>query len=329
MVSTPETLTARQMTKKVRDLTETQFRYFETAHDFTQFVRGELYMFIDSILTLFNVISADDLPAIFEFVEHVLQMILQWMELFRKQYIEYYTEAQQNPKLFLVDIDAAIASAGPELFNVLGKLFGDCPRARNYMLHFRTQLLYQGDKNFADREQLKGNCLRMSYLNKFGSMDGFAAILLFIRHKSINGEHKKSMPLQMVERLLIEITPVLYEAEKAFAKELMEDIRKALMERLTNISESEIKELDRDIIKKTLDTIRSYHKAVYDATRADETVELLELQLAEKFIRSPFLERRVRGINDLKVMVSKVSTTSTRDRITRWLDPDKYSNWLI
>ena len=53
-----------QMALKVKEIIQSDFRCFDSPHKFTQFIRGELYFYIDSLISLFNSTTAEDLPAI-------------------------------------------------------------------------------------------------------------------------------------------------------------------------------------------------------------------------------------------------------------------------
>ena len=65
-----------------------------------------------------NVISSEELPMIFMFMQDVFKLIFKWMEIF-PQYLQSYHESIHHPQLFLVNTDAAIAMCGNELFDIL------------------------------------------------------------------------------------------------------------------------------------------------------------------------------------------------------------------
>ena len=71
---------------KLKEIIQSKFTCFESAHACTQFIRGELYVFVDSILTIYSNITSNDLPAIVEFMSLVFQLILTWMEIFPLYY---------------------------------------------------------------------------------------------------------------------------------------------------------------------------------------------------------------------------------------------------
>lgn len=79
----------------------------------------------------------------------------------------------------------------------------------------------------------------------------------------------------------------------------------ALMFRLDNLSENEIKELDKDILRGIIEVYKDY-MMIIQPQDADKMSELKELQIAHRYLRCPFFEKRVRGINELKEIYIKV-----------------------
>ena len=71
----------------------TKFTCFASAHECTQFIRGELYFYLDSLLTMEIAISPTDLPAIIEFLKLVMELILTWLEIF-PNYLDAFRETQ-------------------------------------------------------------------------------------------------------------------------------------------------------------------------------------------------------------------------------------------
>lgn len=106
---------------------------------------------------------------------------------------------------------------------------------------------------------------------------------------------------------------------------------------MDNLTENEIKEIDKDILRETIDILKRYIK-IYEPQSADQIAELYELNIAAKYLRCPFFEKRVRGINDLKDIYYKVKNSTQPNKqsldnqgieYTKWLNPEKYANWII
>lgn len=66
----------------MQHILESKFTCFASAHEITQFIRGELYFHLDSLFTLEHALQSVDLPAISEFIKLVFELILTWMEVF-------------------------------------------------------------------------------------------------------------------------------------------------------------------------------------------------------------------------------------------------------
>ena len=90
--------------------------------------------------------------------------------------------------------------------------------------------------------------------------------------------------------------------------QLSYSICSALEFRLENLSENEIKELDKGILGGIIEVYKDY-MMIIQPQEADKMSELKELQIAQKYLRCPFFEKRVRGINELKEIYIKVSNS--------------------
>jgi hypothetical protein len=81
----------------------------------------------------------------------------------------------------LVNIDAAVAMCGNELFDIFQKCFGGCIRCSKFFQKFSNETLAtEGLNEFSAKEKMKNNALLCSFLNSFGNIGGFEKILNFI-----------------------------------------------------------------------------------------------------------------------------------------------------
>ena len=108
---------------RVKEVIQTKFLCFESAHECTQFIRGELYFYLDSILTLFSHQRADELPLVIDLADLCFKLLLTWLEIF-PNYNQAYKEATQHPYLYAVDLPTAISQCCYELVDLLGKIWG-------------------------------------------------------------------------------------------------------------------------------------------------------------------------------------------------------------
>lgn len=116
--------------QEVEETISKEFDNFETAHQATQFLRGKLYIFVDSLLanTDEDQVNKEDARDMIDFMEKVFLLIIKWLELFPSKYMKYFELHKKNKKAFLVDKNVAIAAAGTELIDILNSSFGEAHR---------------------------------------------------------------------------------------------------------------------------------------------------------------------------------------------------------
>ena len=67
--------------KRIRDLYDTDLFGFTSAYECTQFIRGNLFYYVDSLVTMPALVTQEDLPAILNFIELVIKLMLKWYEI--------------------------------------------------------------------------------------------------------------------------------------------------------------------------------------------------------------------------------------------------------
>ena len=78
------------------------------------------------------------------------------------------------------------------------------------------------------------------------------------------------------------------------------------MQRLDNLTEAEIKELDRQQARKVLSVLEAFIKIYQPSTNVYEVSETYELRIAQKFLMSPFFDKKIRGMAEFKDIFNKV-----------------------
>ena len=158
------------MLNRVRRVIESDFLCFNDATECTQFIRGEIYFYFDSLISLVNEATQNDVEMIYEFTTEVFRLCLKWIDIFPK-YQEIYKMCGLHPCLFLVDLSAAIASCGQEIFHMIHKCFGLCERSNKFFRNFRNSINYPSE--FAEPQKMQENGFMLSLIGRFGSLDGF------------------------------------------------------------------------------------------------------------------------------------------------------------
>jgi hypothetical protein len=73
---------------KIQRIIESKFQCFKDANECTQFVRGELYIYFDSLLTLMNEPSKSDIQKLFEFATEIYNLLFAWIEILDQDMVE-------------------------------------------------------------------------------------------------------------------------------------------------------------------------------------------------------------------------------------------------
>lgn len=162
--------------KRVKEIMESNFLGFANAYECTQFLRGELYYYVDSLLTLPLVIREEDLPSILQFIELVFRMTLKWYEIL-PAFVPAWKEAQLTQNLMNVDLHAAISMCSYEISQIFGKMWGICKRAKGFFQKFKADYIFEG--SFCKEDQVTVSGFLCSLTNKFGSLGGYEKVVMF------------------------------------------------------------------------------------------------------------------------------------------------------
>jgi hypothetical protein len=85
--------------KRVRELLDSNLFGFTSAYECTQFIRGTLFYYVDSLVTMSAVINQEDLQGILNFLELVFKLTLKWYEIL-PALIPAWKENQTTKHLF-------------------------------------------------------------------------------------------------------------------------------------------------------------------------------------------------------------------------------------
>ena len=81
------------------------------------------------------------------------------------------------------------------------------------------------------------------------------------------------------------------------------------MSRLDNLTEQEIKEIDRYVPRRVINILECFIKIYQPQTNVYEVSETYELRIAKKYLTSPFFEKRIRGMSEFKDIFIKVENS--------------------
>lgn len=118
--------------KRVR---ETNFGCFKSVHELTQYMRGELFIYVDFIFSYDYTSLTVEVPSVVIFLKSVLKLLCQWLQ-WLSTHLASYREFKNYPLLFLVDRNVALAACMEEVIFMLGLFFGRSHHSLKFFLVF-------------------------------------------------------------------------------------------------------------------------------------------------------------------------------------------------
>ena len=109
------------------------------------------------------------------------------------------------------------------------------------------------------------------------------------------------------------------------------------MSRLDNLTEQEIKEIDRYVPRRIINILECFIKIYQPQTNVYEVSETFELRIAKKYLTSPFFEKRIRGMSEFRDIFIKVENSQQYSEAqlrqndlaySRWLTLQHYAEWI-
>ena len=110
--------------KELKDILENGFEVLETPRKVTQYIRGELYFYVDSMLSLHLNTTTRELPKIYDFMQYVFKLVQLWMKLFPTKLYKSYKDSIKSTKLYLIDFETSLSRCGCELIDILACVRG-------------------------------------------------------------------------------------------------------------------------------------------------------------------------------------------------------------
>lgn len=77
--------------------------------------------------------------------------------------------------------------------------------------------------------------------------------------------------------------------------------------------DKEIKELDKDALSTLLNQFRLFLSISKEEKEISELVEQLQLSFATTFLKTTYLEKRLKGISDLRILIERIEAREVRD----------------
>lgn len=83
--------------------------------------------------------------------------------------------------------------------------------------------------------------------------------------------------------------------------------------RLNNLTDQEVRGTDKHVLQRAIFAMARYVELV-SPDEVCSVTETYELQIAERYLKSPFFEKRVKGLNDLRDICLRVQAAVRGDK---------------
>lgn len=322
--------------RKVEDTIEEEFDNLESAFEVTQFLRGELFIYWDCLLSNWDTsdLSKDEFRDIIDFMHEVYKLIIKWLEIFPVKYMKYYEVLKKVKKAFLVDKNIAIAASGYELIKILHYSLGFHDR-----INKSTKAL-----NLTEEEEntdwyfhkKKDKRFRVALWYSFGSQGGFDQIVAFCNAKVEDTLEETTVPLIYANDLLEWIQAIIADFQNDEIKEgLLKEIKYIITSQFDNITDADIEKLEISQLNNLLDKLK-YFGSLSD-NDDKEMEEMMDLKLCHKLLKCPIFERRRQGMVNLVNIIKdledinnppKYSYSKKAKKKYEWLTLDIFLTWI-
>ena len=166
----------------------------------------------------------------------------------------------------------------------------------------------------------------MNYFAELGGFDAHLALLRAGNERSPEPteaelKNKDTKPPEPKELMTLEYIGELTEPflncgrlmTKEFAAYFVGEVQKILTERFTGMRDKELKELDKDALSTLLNQFRLFLSISTEEKEIAELVEQLQLSFATTFLKTTYLEKRLKGISDLRYLIERIEAREIRE----------------
>lgn len=267
---------------------------FESFNHVNQFIRGELWIFVESLLQAdYNAIKV---PAklIYAVVFAVIDLIIVFLREYPKYFVYYY-RGIENWDLYSTDTSTSISNSWPEVLDILNKLLGNDPRCLDFLL--------LSSKDHESLYELSGSAAPSSapsnllcVLDYFIVNKGLEAVLALSSAPNVpigvvfalNMGHLKDFMAQ--------------DCAEAFYNELYHNF----IVRFNGLQEIDLKDIEYQDFVLLISTIRRISTHI-----DDNTLENLFGYILCRMIKSIYMEKRIKGVAELSNYVQNKLYTLT------------------
>lgn len=138
----------------------------------------------------------------------------------------------------------------------------------------------------------------LNFLNYFSQIGGFEALVGAL--KAGNESLEDRMPLDVMSLLVLPFRQCNSVFDAIFKQGFINEVKDILVHRLKTMTEKELKEIDKESVSYILFAMKEFFTLSMSDVETAELIETTQLNMALRFIKSTYLEKRLKGISDIK-----------------------------
>ncbi|CAD8161247.1 unnamed protein product [Paramecium octaurelia] len=339
-------------TKELITIMQSNFQAM-TPIEITQCVRVRQFIYLDMVLS--SEFQPKELPIALEYIKTYYNFIKWYFDQFPKYFADFVRHMNNN-ELFIIDERASIASCIQEVSEAFCMLFGSIWRLLKqensffYLNHDLVQQqidkffpvpIYQGfvtNPNIEDWKLYQGagdivKCIKrswpfylktMSYFRSIGGLQSWENLL-----KPQEGGEYTYIPLKAMQKIIL----TQQYLSSYFPLQEQGNMAKRTFEwfqlRVANLTIQDIKDTDIDQIREIVQDLQYYFLKGYSLDNLNKLVDDIQLQMALKFLKSTFLEKRVKGLCEIKDFTEKLKfETTSQIKLKNSTNKEELIKWI-
>ncbi|CAD8154340.1 unnamed protein product [Paramecium pentaurelia] len=326
-------------------------------------VRVRQFIWLDMVLS--SEFSSKELPIALEYIKTYYNFIKWYFEQFPKYFADYM-RFQNNQELYILDERVSIAACLQEVCEAFCMLFGSIWRVlkqENSFFYLNYENLQQQLDKFFPSQNQQGfaqnlniddwklyqgasdiiKCIKktwpfylktMSYFKQIGGLQAWEGLL----KPQENGEYNY-IPLKAMNRIVITQQYLSSYFQLPDQAQMARKTFEWLQNRVNNMTVQDIKDTDIDQIKELTSEYQYYFQKGFTEEQLIKLTDEIQLQLALKFLKSSFLEKRVKGISEIKDFTErskydeqtnlKFRCSISKDDLIRWITQNKILDYTL
>ncbi len=148
-----------------------------------------------------------------------------------------------------------------------------------------------------------------NFLNTFAEIGGFDAIIGFL--KAGNETQEEKMPLDLITLIVSPFRTCNSLFSEAFSQSFISQVKEIVSQRLIGMTEKEIKEIDKESISMVLKNLKEFLTLALSDQETAKFIEINQLNMSFRFLKSTYLEKKLKGLQEIKSMISSIEFAQT------------------